>query len=449
MDKSILNGVEVYGLSGKVGVGKNFITEKVFMKMLDPAPTMVTSFADQIKVNGIVQHGLDRYKCFVEKDEHTRKIMQRVGTEEGRNVYGQDIWLRYTLEWMIVHASRGIKRFIIPDVRFHNEFDFIKELGGTMIRVNAVKRNRAALEREAAKGTGTAESIGSHQSETELDSGRTFDYTIDNDIDAPNVFIQVRDMVRDMRNKSQQELVIFCDLDDTICKCNEYYVHQADKVKALIQNNLRHPMPGVLDHLFSVSMKRHNGDYAHTVFEMDKFAKSLSLTVNDFSVYMYEGSANGIQQQAYKIGMEVFNQTYSDIDDRVAQLRELNKLGRVVLFTMGDRLEQVKKIAELQLTDYDHEVFDFKDATIFRHLMKKYPAKQYCMIGDSLHRDVQPAMEANINLVVHIRNNNQSYWREKPVGLGYAVQADDLRGAAKFIEEALSNKTASHEAIPA
>lgn len=441
MDKSILNNVEVYGISGRLGTGKNFITEKVLMKMLEPTPTMTISLADQIKVNGIVQHGLDRYKCFVEKDEHTRKVMQRVGTEDGRNVYGADIWVRYVLEWMIVHASRGVKRFFIPDVRFHNEFDFVKELGGTMIRVNAPKRNRLALEREAAKGTGTPESIGSHQSETELDSGREFDYIIDNDIDSPSVFIQVRDMVRDMREKKKDDLVIFCDLDDTICKCNEYYVKQADKVKDLIQRNLKHPLMNVLDVMFTESMKKHNGDYAHTVFELDKFANSLASTVEDFSGYMHGDSVVDIKKQAYQIGMEVFNNSYVDIDDRVEQLKELSKFGRIVLFTMGDRLEQVKKMAELQLTDYDHEVFDFKDATIFRHLQNKYRAKSYCMIGDSLHRDVVPAMEAGIDTVIHIRNNNQSYWTERKVEMGYAEQANDIRGAINIIKSKVKKNT--------
>ena len=229
MDISILKNVEILGFSGKLGSGKNFIAEKVMMKMMEPVPTVIISFADQIKVNVIVQHNADRHKCFVDKDEHTRKLMQRVGTEEGRNVYGQDIWLKYTLEWMLVHASRGIKRIIIPDVRFHNEFDFIKNLGGKLIRINAPKRNALALEREAAKGTGTAADIASHQSEIELDSGRTFDYVIDNDVDSKSVFIQVRDMIRDMRAHTKQDVVIFCDLDNTICECNQYSYYCSSK----------------------------------------------------------------------------------------------------------------------------------------------------------------------------------------------------------------------------
>lgn len=439
MDKSILKDVEVIGFSGKLGSGKSFVAENVFAKMLSPAPTVIMSFADQIKVNVIVQHNIDPHKCFVEKDEHTRKLMQRVGTEEGRNVYGHDIWLRYALQWMLIHASRGIKRIIIPDVRFHNEFDFIKELGGTMIRVDAPKRNRAALEKEAAKGTGTPEQIGSHVSETELDSGRVFDYIINNDVDASSgMFTQVRDIIRDMQERARKELVIFCDLDNTICECNEYYILQAEKVKSLIEQNI-HGLPvEEFESMFSDSVKKHNGKYAHSFFEITRFAESLATTVDDFVPYMNDGAdIESIKSNAYKWGMEVFDYSYEEIDDRVQQLRDLTSIGHVVLFTMGDRLEQVKKVTELHLSDLDCEVFDFKDATIFRHLCNTYKAKKYCMIGDSLQRDVLPAIEAGLPIVIRISDSKESYWCDDDKHDKKYHEASDLREAADIIREYL------------
>jgi len=439
MDKSILNNVEIIGFSGKLGTGKNFVAEKVFTKMLSPVPTVIMSFADQIKVNVIVQKNVDRHKCFVDKDEHTRKMMQRVGTEEGRNVYGHDIWLRYTLEWMLVHASRGIKRIIVPDVRFHNEFDFIKELGGTMIRVDAPKRNRAALEKEASKGTGTPEEIGAHISETELDSGRTFDYTINNDIDAPlTMFTQVRDIIRDMQERARKELVIFCDLDNTICECNEYYILQAEKVKSLIEKNI-HGLPmEEFETKFSEAVKKHNGKYSHSFFEIDRFALSLASTVEDFAPHMNQGvDIDVLKGMAYVYGREVFDYSYEEIDDRVQQLHELSKLGHIVFFTMGDRLEQVKKVSELHLSQYDCEVFDFKDSTIFRHLCNTYKAKTYCMIGDSLQRDVLPALEAGLPIVIRISDKKESYWCDDDQHEKKYHEAEDLREAANIIKEQL------------
>ena len=442
MDKSLLDSVELIGVSGKISTGKNYIAETVLLKMMEPVPTVILSFADQIKVNVIVQHNVDRRKCFVEKDEHTRKLMQRAGTEEGRNVYGHDIWLRYMLEWMLVHASRGIKRIIIPDVRFHNEFDFIKDLGGTLIRVNAPARNKAALQREAERGNGTAEQIGSHISETELDSGRTFDYVIDNDPDSsPSMFVQVRNMIRDIQEKSKKGLTIFCDLDNTICECNEYYILQAEKVKGLINRNLRDFEMEDFEQKFSDSVKRHNGKYSHSFFEIDRFALSLVSSVNDFAPFMKDGAdVDDIRAKAMRWGMEVFDYSYVEINDRVSQLRDLSKLGRVVLFTMGNRLEQVKKIAELGLMDLDFEVFDYKDATIFRHLCDKYAAKTHCMIGDSLQRDVLPAVEAGLPIVIRISDKKESYWAEDEAHDRKYHEAEDLREAGEIIKEQMYNR---------
>jgi len=440
MDISILKNVEILGFSGKLGSGKNFIAEKVMMKMMEPVPTVIISFADQIKVNVIVQHNADRHKCFVDKDEHTRKLMQRVGTEEGRNVYGQDIWLKYTLEWMLVHASRGIKRIIIPDVRFHHEFDFIKNLGGKLIRINAPKRNALALEREAAKGTGTAADIASHQSEIELDSGRTFDYVIDNDVDSKSVFIQVRDMIRDMRAHTKQDVVIFCDLDNTICECNQYYILQAEKLKLLIQSHMKKDALTLekFEELFSDSVKRHNGAYSHMFFHINRFAFSMISVFNDFIPYMNEDADfKSLRDTVRQYGMDVFDYSYEEIGDRVKELKQLSSLGRIVLFTMGDRLEQVKKIAELQLTDYDFEVYDFKDATIFRHLCSKYPAKLHCMIGDSLHRDELPALEAHLPVVIRILDKKESYWGDIDHTDKKYHEISELYEARSIIEDAM------------
>lgn len=442
MDASLLKNVEILGFSGKLGSGKNFIAEKVMMKMMEPVPSVILSFADQIKVNVIVQHNVDRHKCFVDKDEKTRKLMQRVGTEEGRNVFGHDIWLRYMLEWMLVHASRGVKRIIIPDVRFHNEFDFIKSLGGKLIRVNAPQRNAIALEKEAAKGVGTAAEIAAHQSEIELDSGREFDYTLNNDEGSESVFIQVRDMIRDMRLKTQQEVVIFCDLDNTICECNEYYIIQSEKVKSLIQSNLKKDALSLekFEEIFSDSVKRHNGKYAHMFFHINRFAFSMISVFNDLIPYMEDGiDLNSIKEKVREYGMDVFDYSYEEIDDRIMQLRHLSTLGRVVLFTMGDRLEQVKKISELKL-DYDFEVYDFKDATIFRHLCSKYPAKLHCMIGDSLQRDVLPALEAHLPVVIRVIDKKESYWGDIDTTDKKYHEVSDLYEARPIIEDAMYEK---------
>ena len=71
----------------------------------------------------------------IKKDTITRKKLQEIGTEMGRNKYGDNIWIDIVYNWMKVYSSRGIKRFIITDVRFENETYMIKTLGGEIWRI--------------------------------------------------------------------------------------------------------------------------------------------------------------------------------------------------------------------------------------------------------------------------------------------------------------------------
>jgi hypothetical protein len=59
-----------------------------------------------------------------------RKMLQIMGTEAGRDVIHKDIWL-HCLERRI----QGYPNVVIPDVRFPNECNFIRKMGGQLIRV--------------------------------------------------------------------------------------------------------------------------------------------------------------------------------------------------------------------------------------------------------------------------------------------------------------------------
>lgn len=62
-----------------------------------------------------------------------REILQKLGTEAGRNVFGEDIWIKV--------VEREIKEYpkcdyVVSDVRFRNEAEAIKSWGGTLVRVD-------------------------------------------------------------------------------------------------------------------------------------------------------------------------------------------------------------------------------------------------------------------------------------------------------------------------
>ena len=116
----LLKTVEIFGFSGKLGTGKDFLANAL-NNMLPAVPTLFLALADQLKIEAIVKGGLSRDKVYGKKDEETRKVLQELGTSQGRDKYGEDIWINYLTEWMIQHVNRGIRRFFITDVRFSNE----------------------------------------------------------------------------------------------------------------------------------------------------------------------------------------------------------------------------------------------------------------------------------------------------------------------------------------
>lgn len=59
-----------------------------------------------------------------------RFTMQTLGTEWGRSIIGNDIWLNAWENKMSQHP-----KVVVDDARFHNEVGLVQDLGGTIIRV--------------------------------------------------------------------------------------------------------------------------------------------------------------------------------------------------------------------------------------------------------------------------------------------------------------------------
>lgn len=61
-----------------------------------------------------------------------REILERKGTEGGRDIFGTDFWVDQTLPVTGYYPGRAI---VVTDCRFNNEAARIKELGGFVVRV--------------------------------------------------------------------------------------------------------------------------------------------------------------------------------------------------------------------------------------------------------------------------------------------------------------------------
>jgi hypothetical protein len=217
--------INIIGFSGKIGVGKNYLSENIIGKKLYELGYNIhfVGYGDFVKYevgcrlykselidDDFVSHMDSIYKdLFVNKKKETRRTLQLYGTEYSRQggnivldkengivlINEPNVWVKA----VHLHISNIISKsynpskdiFFITDLRFPNEYQFIKQLGGITIRINGINRNHQKLIQEAQKsninisGQELDEFINkakSHASEISLDDCEDFDFIIDNDI---------------------------------------------------------------------------------------------------------------------------------------------------------------------------------------------------------------------------------------------------------------------------
>lgn len=76
------------------------------------------------------QVGWDQAKQYHE----VRELLQRVGTEAGRDVHGEDCWVRRAEREIDRRLAAGTP-VVVTDVRFANEADMVRRKGGVVVRV--------------------------------------------------------------------------------------------------------------------------------------------------------------------------------------------------------------------------------------------------------------------------------------------------------------------------
>jgi len=208
--------IKIFGFSGKIGVGKNYVSEQIFGKTLyDKGYKIhILAFGDQVKyefgsrfnlINDNLINEMDTVynELFINKSALTRQKLQYYGTDYCRNgenwkikddfiMYNEpSIWIKglYLQIKNIISKSYDVSKdiFIISDVRFINEANFIKSLGGKIIRIDAPMRNYNKILEEAQKNytletdiNNFIKQIQSHESEINLDF-YDFDYIINNE----------------------------------------------------------------------------------------------------------------------------------------------------------------------------------------------------------------------------------------------------------------------------
>jgi len=117
----------IIGFAGFMKSGKTTAAKYVGVRMF--------SFATPIK-----EIAKEEFKWDGKKDEKGRRLLQVLGTEAGRE-YSPDIWINRTkediLDYFRTCKITGTRKLVvIDDVRYPNEAQFIKDMGGLMIRMD-------------------------------------------------------------------------------------------------------------------------------------------------------------------------------------------------------------------------------------------------------------------------------------------------------------------------
>lgn len=176
--------MEIIGLSGFARSGKDEaakvlvegfgFTQVAFADKLREMLYQLNPIVDQRKFIGMdldehndtvyVQDVIDKFGWNGYKETHwgseIRRLLQRLGTEAGRQTLWDTIWIDAAFAGLPEDA-----KVVVSDARFFNEFDAIRERGGKIWRIER-------------KGIGPTND---HPSETEAPNYQHFDYTFYND----------------------------------------------------------------------------------------------------------------------------------------------------------------------------------------------------------------------------------------------------------------------------
>ena len=119
----------ILGIAGKKQSGKDTFADYIIQYAR--GIVVKKSLSDPLKDEVAELLNIPRQRIDNEKARY-RRILQWYGTEWKRAKFGNDYWIK-KLEEKVLLSNADI--IIIPDVRFVNEVDWVRHMGGTVIKM--------------------------------------------------------------------------------------------------------------------------------------------------------------------------------------------------------------------------------------------------------------------------------------------------------------------------
>lgn len=171
-----IEGTFVIGVGHKARHGKDTTANHIVRQTRGQA--RIFSFADDV-------YALARQLGMQGKDP---VVLQALGTEVGRRI-AEDRWTKSLYNNLLVKRPAIA---VIPDVRFPNEIQLVKDLGGITIKVHRVDKDGRAFV--------AGDRNPNHPSEVALDSYNDWDYMLVND-GLPQLRKAVDEVLWDIRDQ--------------------------------------------------------------------------------------------------------------------------------------------------------------------------------------------------------------------------------------------------------
>lgn len=160
--------LRLIGIAGRAGAGKNTVASMV-------PGAVVVQLADPLYAALAVMLGVPettlRLRTFKEREipgigKTPRQLLQTLGTEWGRTLVREDVWLVMLERRLTQLAAAGVDTVVVADVRFENEADWIRDQGGEVWHV---------VRETAADGHASERGISIADGDRVIDNTRTLD----------------------------------------------------------------------------------------------------------------------------------------------------------------------------------------------------------------------------------------------------------------------------------
>lgn len=182
----------IIGFTGVMGSGKSTAIEMLKEKL--PLVRLI-KFAQplydiQEYVYERIQDVYTRPESFI-KD---RALLQWLGTNWGRDTVSETLWVDIWKAMATKHLSKFAATVVSDDVRFDNEAETVKALGGVVVKIFSSDTN---------KRIDTSQGIVHHKSESGIDH-KYIDYFIDNNGTLEDLRNQVVSLVNELNERNSK-----------------------------------------------------------------------------------------------------------------------------------------------------------------------------------------------------------------------------------------------------